>query len=628
MVVLVTGATGFIGSRLCLAAMQRGHRVRAFGQENQPAEAANARSLRSAGAELHLASVTDRAAVARAVSGVDTVIHLAAAQHEANVPDQRFWDVNVQGTRTVVEAAIEAGVTRFVHGSTIGVFGGRPGVTVHEDSPLEPTNIYGRTKLEGERIVLSQRDRIEVLIARISETYGPGDRRLLKLFRGLRKGRFFLVGDGANLHHPIFIDDLLEGLLLSATVPAESGATFVLAGRDSVATREMVGSVARALGTTPPSLRLPLPLLWGSAALMEGMFRPLGIQPPLHRRRMNFFVTSFSFSGEAARRHIGFEPRVAFADGARETARWYRESGLLEGNGVALGNLRGIGRNGGAAEGNGHEGNGTLPALGGEAGGVGHVAPVGDALLTDADLAARMEPFDSFWEAPEDVEKGFRSFAKFYSWNYLDKLPARRDVALLVISCGPGYLVDLLTREGYTRVLGIDSDPDKIRPGLRRGLNCRAARAFAFLREGTELFDVIFCEQELNHLTKREMVAFLGLCRNRLRDGGLLVVHGLNGANPITGAEALAQNFDHFNSFTEYSLRQVLTYSGFAQTRVFPLHLYVFTGNPMNYAAWAASSLMSFGFRVAFILYGKHNKLWSKKIAATCVKPGEITEGR
>jgi len=236
------------------------------------------------------------------------------------------------------------------------------------------------------------------------------------------------------------------------------------------------------------------------------------------------------------------------------------------------------------------------------------------------ELTGKIEPFDSFWEAPDDIERGYASFAQFYRWNYLKHLTARRDAAILVISCGPGYLVDLLKREGYTNVLGIDSDPEKIAYATRRGLNCRTERAFPFLEVTTDRFDLIFCEQELNHLTKIEIKSFLLLCRDSLRDGGMLIVHSLNGANPITGAEALAQNFDHYNSFTAYSLRQVLEHCGYQKVQVLPLHLYVFRKNPLNYVAWGATALLHLSFRVAFILYGKSNKLWTKKIAAIAVK--------
>jgi 2-polyprenyl-3-methyl-5-hydroxy-6-metoxy-1,4-benzoquinol methylase len=235
-------------------------------------------------------------------------------------------------------------------------------------------------------------------------------------------------------------------------------------------------------------------------------------------------------------------------------------------------------------------------------------------------LTAKIEPFDSFWEAPENIEKGYSSFSKFYKRNYLQYMPADKHARILVISCGPGYLVNLLTKEGYTNVLGIDSFPEKVKYAQQRNLNCRAEEAFPFLGHNTEPFDTIFCEQELNHLTKDEILVFLQLCWNNLRENGILMVHGLNGANPITGAEALAQNFDHYNTFTEYTLRQVLGYAHFKDIKVMPLNLYVFYLNPLNYVLIVLDTLYTTFFKFSFMLYGKSNRIFTKKIAAICRK--------
>ena len=236
-------------------------------------------------------------------------------------------------------------------------------------------------------------------------------------------------------------------------------------------------------------------------------------------------------------------------------------------------------------------------------------------------LTAQIEPFDSFWEAPEDIEKGYKSFYQFYKYNYLKYVPDNHEVSILVISCGPGYFVNLLNKEGYHNVLGIDSIAEKIRYAQEKNLNCTVEEAFPFLAKHVNDYDVIYCEQELNHLTKEEILAFLKLCRESLRPGGTLIVHGLNGANPVTGAEALAQNFDHYNTFTEYTLRQALKYAKFEEIVVIPLNLYVFYNNPLNYVLILINSLYTLFFRFSFMLYGKSNKLFTKKIGAICKKP-------
>lgn len=275
---------------------------------------------------------------------------------------------------------------------------------------------------------------------------------------------------------------------------------------------------------------------------------------------------------------LGFSPRYSFKEGADLTARWYKDKGLLGSDGSP----------------NQH----TLPP----------------DMKVDKDLSAQIEPFDSFWEAPSDVEKGFGKFAKFYKRNYIKHMPSDRSSRTLVISCGTGYLVELMRNEGYTNVFGIDSDPEKIEVAERHGLNCQTANAFPYLKENREPFDLIFAEQEINHLTKKEILEFLTLCHRNLNDDGALIIHSINGANPITGSEALAQNFDHFNTFTDYSLAQVLHSSNFHKIKAFPLNLYIFYENPLNYLGLAIDKTLNLMFRLSFIFYGKSNKIFTKKL--------------
>ena len=239
---------------------------------------------------------------------------------------------------------------------------------------------------------------------------------------------------------------------------------------------------------------------------------------------------------------------------------------------------------------------------------------------TRTQLTARMEPFDSYWQAPDDVEKGYKSFGAFYKHNYLKHMPANKNANILVVSCGPGYFINMLNQAGYRNVLGIDSFPEKVKIAGQHGLNCIVADAFRFLEAEKQQYDVIYAGQELNHLTKDEMVRFLKLCWNNLRPGGTLIVYGLNGANPITGAENLAHNFDHFNLFTENSLEQVLKYTNFTNIKIIPLNLYVFFNNPANYVLMAADFTLNTMFRGLFKMYGKKVNILTKKIGAVCVK--------
>jgi nucleoside-diphosphate-sugar epimerase len=578
--VLITGGTGFIGSRLALRCLERGDNVLVLSKTNTTVEESNRLFLESKGAKCFIGSLLDKDLLDRSLPGVDVVFHLAAVQHEMNVPDKVFHDINVEGTRVLLDACLRHGVRRVIHGSTIGVYGKLQGV-IDENSPCTPDNIYGVTKLEGEQLALSYSDRLAVSVVRIPEVYGPGDRRLLKLFKAIQNKKFFLIGSGENLHHLIYVDDLIDGFFLLTSDDADHGEVYLFAGEKPVSTREMAEIIAQALNKHIPNLNAPLWPFMIAATVMEKTLRPLKIQPPLHRRRMDFFKKSFTLSNAKGFKHLGFVAKTSFTEGVAKTATWYQEEGLL-------------------------------PRQNHFSHDTGKFIRTSDA----DDMAAKIEPFDSFWEAPEEIDKGYTTFGAFYRENYLRHVPTDKKANILVISCGPGYFVNLLTKEGYTNVLGIDCDPEKISFSIQRGLNCRAESCFSFLENNGQAFDLIFAEQELNHLTKQEMIHFLKICRQNMTKSGRIIVHSLNGANPITGAEALSQNFDHFNTLTEYSLKQVLHYSGFSNPTVFPLNLYVFYTNPLNYVAMLVHFLNVLYFRFSFKLYGKANKIFTKKIGA------------
>ncbi len=234
----------------------------------------------------------------------------------------------LRGQKIFFEASVKAGVRRFVHGSTIGVYGAALDGMLDEASATKPDNIYGITKLEGEKAVLSF-GAIPVTVMRISETYGPGDHRLLKLFKAVKKKAFFMIGKGTNSHHLIYIDDLCEALLTAASSPKAEGETFVLAGKDVITTNEMVAIIAAKVGTDTWRFHAPLYPFMALATVLEKTLRPLNVQPPLHRRRLDFFKKSFAFSQEKTRNVLGFNPRVSFREGVGATADWYRQMGYL-----------------------------------------------------------------------------------------------------------------------------------------------------------------------------------------------------------------------------------------------------------------------------------------------------------
>lgn len=244
--------------------------------------------------------------------------------------------------------------------------------------------------------------------------------------------------------------------------------------------------------------------------------------------------------------------------------------------------------------------------------------------ISSKDLSAKLEPFDSFWQAPEDIESGYAKFAEYYRHNFLPLLPSDRTVKILVVSCGPGYLVSLLKKEGFKDVLGIDSFPDKIAHAHNHDLNCRVERGFEHVADHVDTYDVIVAEQELNHLTIDESLHFLALCRQSLRKDGQLIVYAMNGAHPLYGAENLAHNIDHFYTVTEFSLTQIMQAGGFEDVKIHPLKLYVFWKNPLNYVGLIITGVVDLTVRILMKLYAKDVRVLTKKIAASGRNPGPV----
>jgi nucleoside-diphosphate-sugar epimerase len=274
--------------------------------------------------------LVDPQAVDQAIAGCSHVFHIAALYREARHPDRVYRDVNVGGTRHVLAAAARHGVQRVIHCSTAGVHGDVARVPADESAPLNPGDIYQDTKLEAER--LAQRafaDGLPGVVFRPVGMYGPGDLRFLKLFRTIQQGRFVMFGRGEVTYHMTYIDDLVDGILLCAEHPQALGEVFLLAGERYTSINQLVAAVARAVGVEPPRRRLPLPPLLGAAWACETLCRPLGIEPPLHLRRCDFFHKARGFSIEKAKRLLGYQPQIGLEEGFRRTARWYVDHGYL-----------------------------------------------------------------------------------------------------------------------------------------------------------------------------------------------------------------------------------------------------------------------------------------------------------
>jgi nucleoside-diphosphate-sugar epimerase len=257
------------------------------------------------------------------------VFHLAAVYREAKLSDREYEEVNVLGTRRLAEAALGEGIP-FLYCSTCGVHGEVDG-EADESAPYNPGDVYQRTKVEAERLLLGlHRERgLRAVILRPVGIYGAGDRRFLKLFKGIARGRFPMIGSGRVFYHLTHVDDVVRGFLDAARAPAAIGEAFILAGPRYTTVEELVRIVADRAGVRPPRFHWPAAPVYLAAALCEGLLRPLRVEPPLHRRRLDFYLKNRAFRIDKAKRILGWQPRVDLEEGISRTLDWYRNAGWI-----------------------------------------------------------------------------------------------------------------------------------------------------------------------------------------------------------------------------------------------------------------------------------------------------------
>ena len=323
---LVTGANGYTGSNLCSFLARRGVPTRGMYWEPDGTPDFSHENL-----ELVPGELRDRASLDKALEGIETVYHVAALYRATNVPNQVFWDVNVEGVRNMIELSARHRVRRFVHCSTIGVHGHVENPPANEASPIKPDDYYQYTKLEGEEVAreLGGKLGLEVSIVRPAAIYGSRERRFLKIPKGIQDRTWIRFGSGEVLYHFVHIDDLCEAFVACAERPEAVGETFIIADDHALTLNEIVSIMADELGVSPPPWKLPLFVLTAASVAVELACKPFGIDPPLHRRRASWFTATRSFDITKARRLLAYAPRVRPEEGLRDMVRSYREAGWL-----------------------------------------------------------------------------------------------------------------------------------------------------------------------------------------------------------------------------------------------------------------------------------------------------------
>ena len=329
--ILVTGATGMVGSHVAERAQGLGMRTRVVVRKPEAAA-----WLADAGVEVVAGDMTDAGSLAAALDGVTVVVHCAAKVGDWG-PVEDYRDVNVRGLETLIDAACATGMLkRFVHISSLGVYEARDHHGTDESEPPCRVGIdgYTLTKVESEDLAVSRYDRetFPLVVLRPGFVYGPRDGAVLpRLLGRLSSGGFKYLGSGEQLLNNVYIDNLVDAVFLAISRDDVLGEIFNITDERLVTKRDFIGAIARGAGPPEPTKSVPLGVAKVLARLMEGTWKLLGKQeaPLLSAARIKFLGLNLDFDIGKARRELGYAPAVDFTEGIARTIEWGRETGLF-----------------------------------------------------------------------------------------------------------------------------------------------------------------------------------------------------------------------------------------------------------------------------------------------------------
>ena len=324
--VLVTGATGFVGSHLTRSLVDDGFDVRALVRPTSDVS-----ELEKLGVEIVRGELRDPDSVASAVRDCQRVFHMAAQMWETFISKRRYFEINVDGARNVARACSVNGVERMVHASSAGVYGVIVDPPVNEDSPLDPSSGYRESKWLAEQAVhqeLTDKGQ-SVVIARLPGLMGPGSMNWLGLARAIATDRFRIIGNGENHDHVAYVSDVVDAVRLCAETPGVDGQSYLIASEEAVTVNQIIEVIARELGVSVPHTHLPLAPYKLFNRLGELIYQASGVEiPGFYRYTM--FVADKILDISKAQRELGFQPRVTFDEGMRQSIAWYRDKNLLQ----------------------------------------------------------------------------------------------------------------------------------------------------------------------------------------------------------------------------------------------------------------------------------------------------------
>lgn len=333
--ILVTGATGLIGSRLVETLAAKGYSVKSLIRKSSSTS-----YLRKLGIELEYGDITDRKSVEKAVENIDTVYHLAAIRGERLLTPEKYWAVNVKGTKNILEASYKKGIEKFVYCSTEGVLGWFSNSPADESWPYKPIGMYHQSKTEAEKLVKEYycKKQLPATIIRPVIAYGPTDKgTIFKIASLISKGIFVILGHGNFSLHLVYIDNLTQGLRLAGEKTHSVGQTYIIADKTPIIFNRLVQIIAETLNVQTTKIHIPIWSAKLTGTMIENLYRALlrlnvrklGDDPILTPIKVDILSKERFYDISKARKELGYTPTIDTEEAIRATIKWYKEKKYL-----------------------------------------------------------------------------------------------------------------------------------------------------------------------------------------------------------------------------------------------------------------------------------------------------------
>jgi len=319
MLVFITGATGFIGNHLARRLALRGDKLRCLVRHTSDTSA-----LKGLNASLVVADLTDKDELRKALEGVDIVYHSAAVVGEWVSKDDAH-DINIKGTRNLLEASRDAGVKRFIHVSSLAVLGMKHHHNTPHDAPYRMTgDIYADTKIESEKLAMdfSREHGFPVVVVRPGFVFGPGDKRFLpRILKLIKEKKFMFLGSGNNIMNLVYIDNLVDVLIQAAVKKDAVGQRYNVSNKDRVTMRDFIFMICDILKLERPHKKIPFALAKFLATAMEATSRLARKKEPplLTKSRVKVSGLNLDFDISKTMKELGYDSRVSIREGLEKT---------------------------------------------------------------------------------------------------------------------------------------------------------------------------------------------------------------------------------------------------------------------------------------------------------------------